>query len=79
MICFDASSTYHTLLCHSARFADLWGRFDYAAIVFQILGSFISWIYIGFYCEPHLQKIYWSMVCNALPLLLCGCLINIAD
>lgn len=62
MVCFGISSTYHTLLCHSGQFADLWGRFDYVAIVSQILGSFISGIYIGFYCEPHLQKLYWSMV-----------------
>lgn len=62
MMCFGISSTYHTLLCHSAHFADLWGRLDYVAIVLQILGSFISGIYIGFYCEPHLQKLYWSMV-----------------
>ncbi|KAJ5806781.1 hypothetical protein N7474_010373 [Penicillium riverlandense] len=62
MICFGISSTYHTLLCHSPHFAGLWARFDYVAIVFQILGSFISGIYIGFYCEPHLQKLYWLMI-----------------
>lgn len=62
VICFGISSAYHTFLCHSARYTDLWGRLDYVAIVFQILGSFISGIYIGFYCEPHLQKLYWSMV-----------------
>ncbi|KAF2179929.1 HlyIII-domain-containing protein [Zopfia rhizophila CBS 207.26] len=62
VICFGISSTYHTLLCHSAYYSDLWGRLDYVAIVFQILGSFISGIYIGFYCEPNLQKIYWSMI-----------------
>lgn len=64
VICFGISSAYHTLLCHSAHFASLWVRLDYVAIVFQILGSFISGIYIGFYCEPHLQTIYWSMVCS---------------
>ncbi|KAK4444764.1 hypothetical protein QBC34DRAFT_487663 [Podospora aff. communis PSN243] len=44
------------------RYRDLWVSFDYAAILFQILGSFVSGIYIGFYCEPHLQKLYWSMI-----------------
>ncbi|KAL2697693.1 hypothetical protein AAEP93_011597 [Penicillium crustosum] len=62
VICFGISSAYHTFLCHSTRYTDLWGRLDYVAIVFQILGSFISGIYIGFYCEPHLQKLYWSMI-----------------
>ncbi|KAK3991509.1 mPR-like GPCR protein [Cladorrhinum sp. PSN332] len=28
----------------------------------SILGSFISGIYIGFYCEPRLQVLYWSMI-----------------
>lgn len=67
VICFGISSAYHTFLCHSARYTDLWGRLDYVAIVFQILGSFISGIYIGFYCEPHLQKLYWSMVRSKFP------------
>lgn len=62
VVCFGMSSAYHTLLCHSAHVTDLWARLDYVAIVFQILGSFISGIYIGFYCEPQLQKLYWSMV-----------------
>lgn len=62
VVCFAVSSLYHTLLCHSRYCRDLWVRFDYVAIVFQILGSFIPGIYIGFYCEPHLQKLYWSMV-----------------
>ncbi|KAJ5193100.1 hypothetical protein N7449_009242 [Penicillium cf. viridicatum] len=62
VICFGTSSAYHTFLCHSAHRTDLWGRLDYGATVLQILGSFVSGIYIGFYCEPHLQKIYWSMV-----------------
>ncbi|KAL5355909.1 hemolysin-III channel protein Izh2 [Aspergillus floccosus] len=62
VMCFGVSSAYHTLLCHSALFADLWARLDYAAITVQILGSFISGIYIGFYCEPHLQRTYWSMI-----------------
>ncbi len=61
-LCFGVSSTFHTLLCHSHSYFDLWLRLDYVAIIFQILGSFISGIYIGFYCEPHLQKLYWSMV-----------------
>lgn len=62
LVCFGISSTYHTLLCHSPYYNDLWGRLDYVAIVFQILGSFVSGIYVGFYCEPLLQRIYWSMV-----------------
>ncbi|KAK4141510.1 mPR-like GPCR protein [Dichotomopilus funicola] len=61
-ICFTISALYHTLLCHSEWYHGLWVRFDYTAILFQMLGSFVSGIYIGFYCEPNLQKLYWSMI-----------------
>lgn len=61
-VCFATSATYHTLLCHSEFYFDLWVRIDYLAIIFQILGSFISGIYVSFYCEPTLQRLYWSMV-----------------
>lgn len=62
VVCFGVSSLYHTLLCHSRYYRDLWVRIDYVAIVFQILGSFVPGIYVGFYCERHLQRLYWSMV-----------------
>ena len=63
VVCFTVSSLYHTLLCHSRHYFGLWVRIDYVAILVQILGSFVSGIYLGFYCEPNLQKSYWSMVC----------------
>ncbi|KAK3903968.1 HlyIII-domain-containing protein [Staphylotrichum tortipilum] len=62
VLCFTVSSFYHTLLCHSRHYRDLWVRFDYLTIVVQILGSFVSGIYVGFYCEPRLQQLYWSMI-----------------
>jgi adiponectin receptor len=61
-ICFSISSFYHTLLCHSKHYSEIWVRLDYIAILFQILGSFVSGIYVGFYCEANLRTIYWSMV-----------------
>ncbi|CAG7962723.1 unnamed protein product [Penicillium nalgiovense] len=62
VLCFGILSAFHTFLCHSAHFADVWVRLDYVAIIFQTLGSLVSGIYIGFYCEPHLQSLYWSMI-----------------
>lgn len=62
LVCFGISSAYHTLLCHSPYYNDFWGRLDYVAIAFQILGSFVPGLYVGFYCEPLLQRIYWTMV-----------------
>lgn len=62
IICFALSSNYHILMNHSQAFSDISGRFDYAGIIFLIFGDFVSGIYVGFYCEPLLQKIYWTMV-----------------
>lgn len=67
VLCFGISSLYHILLCHSEEYAALWVRMDYTAIVFQILGSFISGIYVSFHCEPGLRILYWSMVGSLSP------------
>ncbi|OAP60569.1 hypothetical protein AYL99_05571 [Fonsecaea erecta] len=56
------SSTYHTLICHSKDVENLMLRLDYVGILTLILGSFFSGIYVGFYCEPLLRWIYWSMI-----------------
>ncbi|UKZ94930.1 uncharacterized protein TrAFT101_009783 [Trichoderma asperellum] len=53
---------YNMLLCHSETYTILWARLDYTNIVVQILASFVSGIYICFYCEPNLQKLYWTMI-----------------
>lgn len=66
VVCFGISSIYHTLLCHSEAYSDLWGRLDYACIILQTVGSFVSGIYVTFYCEPGLQKLYWTMVSSLL-------------
>lgn len=62
LLCFSASAAYPTFMCHSERGAGLWVRVDYAAILLQILGSVASGLYFSFYCEPALQRLYWSMV-----------------
>lgn len=61
-ICFGFSALYHTLMNRSARCSTLWARIDYIGIIVLILGDFVSGIYVGFYCEPILQKTYWTMV-----------------
>ena len=61
-LCFGVSAAYHTLLCHSREFADLWVRLDYVSISILILGSFVPGLYLGFYCEPVLLRSYLSMV-----------------
>lgn len=59
---FTLSSLYHTFICHSKYVSDLWLRLDFLGIVSLIFGGFVSGIYMGFYCDPDLQKVYWSMV-----------------
>lgn len=67
--CLGFSSAYHTLMCHSRQVEALWLRLDFVGIILLILGSFISGIYVGFWCEMLERKIYWSMVSstNSLP------------
>lgn len=67
---FTLSFLYHTFICHSLRFSTLWLQLDFVGIVTLTLGGFISGIYVGFYCDPALQKIYWSMVSIPAPSLL---------
>ncbi|KAI1346809.1 adiponectin receptor protein [Xylaria sp. FL0043] len=59
VLCFGISSIYHTLNCHSEAYSDLWARWDYAAIILQTIGSFVSGIYVTFYCHSGLQKLHW--------------------
>lgn len=61
-IAMSLSFLYHTLMNHSMGISYLWLRLDYVGILALILGEFISGIRVGFYCNPTLQKIYWSMV-----------------
>ncbi|CAM1506544.1 Fc.00g061850.m01.CDS01 [Cosmosporella sp. VM-42] len=61
-LCFGASATYHTLLCHSHEVADLWVRLDYVSISVLILASFVPGLYMGFYCEPGLLRGYLAMI-----------------
>lgn len=64
VICLGLSTTYHTLMNHSAEVEQLWLRFDLVGIVVLTLGDFVSGIYMVFWCEPLERKIYWSMVCQ---------------
>jgi adiponectin receptor len=56
------SSMYHTLMNHSFHVSSLWLRIDYVGILTLILGSFFSGIFVGFYREPKLRWVYWSMI-----------------
>ncbi|KAF8249207.1 hemolysin-III family protein [Wilcoxina mikolae CBS 423.85] len=61
-ICLGTSALYHTLLNHSEEVASRWLRLDFLGIIVLIEGFFVSGVYVTFYCEPGLQKIYWTMI-----------------
>jgi adiponectin receptor len=61
-LCLGMSATYHAISNHSQHVARFGNKLDYVGIVFLITGSFIPSIYYGFYCQPRLQKAYWTMV-----------------
>ncbi|KAI1773073.1 mPR-like GPCR protein [Hypoxylon cercidicola] len=60
--CLGLSSTYHTLMCHSHQVESLWLRLDFVGIILLILGSFISGIYVEFWCETFERTVYWSIL-----------------
>lgn len=62
VICLGISATYHTLSNHSPKINQWGNQIDYLGIVVLISGSFVPSVYYGFYCEPMLQRCYWSMI-----------------
>ncbi|KAI1660414.1 HlyIII-domain-containing protein [Daldinia decipiens] len=63
--CLGLSCAYHTLMCHSREVEALWLRLDFVGIILLILGSLISGVYVGFWCETLERNIYWSMASNS--------------
>lgn len=64
-LCLGMSATYHTISNHSPMVAKFGNKLDYVGIVCLITGSFIPSVFYGFYCHPHLQEFYWTMVREA--------------
>jgi adiponectin receptor len=61
-VCFGLSAAYHTLISHSQKAEAVWLRLDFVGIILLIEGSFVSGIYVGFWCEQLQKIIYWGMV-----------------
>jgi len=62
-LCLGISTAYHTLMNHSELVSNLWLRMDFLGIIILTEGCFVSGIYVTFYCQPSLQRLYWGMVC----------------
>lgn len=60
--CLSFSMMFHTVLCHSESVHKLFNKLDYAGISILTIGSFIPWIYYGFYCDFFLKVVYISSI-----------------
>ncbi|XP_001357860.3 adiponectin receptor protein isoform X2 [Drosophila pseudoobscura] len=63
IVCLGFSFTFHTLSCHSVEMGRLFSKLDYCGIALLIMGSFVPWLYYGFYCHYQPKVIYLSVVC----------------
>jgi len=63
IICLGCSFAFHTLSCHSEQIGKLFSKLDYCGIALLIMGSFVPWLYYGFYCHYQPKVIYLSVVC----------------
>ncbi|KAJ5059289.1 putative membrane protein [Bipolaris maydis] len=61
-ICFALSAIFHIFNNHSQSVHIFGNQLDYLGIVILMWGSTIPCVYYGFYCTPHLQKTYYSLV-----------------
>ncbi|KAI0078360.1 HlyIII-domain-containing protein [Panus rudis PR-1116 ss-1] len=62
VICLLFSASYHTFDAHSEEVSVKCHALDYSGIVVLTLGSFFPCIYYGFYCDPHYQLFYLSVL-----------------
>ncbi|CAI4228098.1 unnamed protein product [Auanema sp. JU1783] len=63
VLCLGLSFVFHTLSCHSVDIVKIFCKLDYMGISMLIVGSFIPWIYYGFYCRREPKITYILMVC----------------
>lgn len=63
IICLGCSFVFHTVNCHSQFVGKLFSKLDYCGIALLIMGSFVPWLYYGFYCHFKPKVIYLSVVC----------------
>ncbi|KAK6618592.1 hypothetical protein RUM43_012983 [Polyplax serrata] len=62
IVCLGFSFAYHTLYCHSECVSKLFSKLDYCGIAILIMGSFVPWLYYGFYCRLQAKLIYLTVV-----------------
>ncbi|GFR07944.1 adiponectin receptor protein [Trichonephila clavata] len=60
--CLGMSFVFHTVYCRSEKISKLFSKLDYCGIAFLIIGSFVPWLYYGFYCSFQPKLIYMVLV-----------------
>ncbi|XP_030832330.1 adiponectin receptor protein isoform X2 [Strongylocentrotus purpuratus] len=62
ILCLGFSCLFHTCYCHSSHAAKIFSKLDYSGITFLIVGSFVPWLYFGFYCDNVTRYIYLVLI-----------------
>eukprot|EP00092_Neocalanus_flemingeri_P032943 GFUD01035825.1.p1 GENE.GFUD01035825.1~~GFUD01035825.1.p1 ORF type:complete len:483 (-),score=114.21 GFUD01035825.1:40-1488(-) len=62
ILCLGLSSLFHTVCCHSEHISNLFCKLDYVGISLLTVGSFVPWIYYGFYCQFVPKVVYLSIM-----------------
>lgn len=60
--CLFCSFFFHTCSCHSVEVSNVLSKLDYSGITFLIVGSFVPWLYFGFYCELIARTVYSAFI-----------------
>ncbi|KAH3820040.1 adiponectin receptor protein-like [Dreissena polymorpha] len=58
IVCLGFSWVFHTVFNHSHRIGKLFNKLDYCGIAILTMGSFVPWLYYGFYCHLGLKVFY---------------------
>jgi len=62
VFCLGLSFSFHTVQCHSIGVGKLFSKLDYSGITLLIVGSFVPWIYYGFYCKALPMVAYLALI-----------------
>jgi len=58
IICLSCSWLFHTVSCHSPCVSFVFSKLDYCGIAILTMGSFVPWLYYGFYCQFFAKMFY---------------------
>ncbi|XP_052285698.1 adiponectin receptor protein 1-like [Dreissena polymorpha] len=58
ILCLTFSWVFHTVFCHSESVNKLFSKLDYCGIALLTVGSFVPWLYYGFYQHRTAHVVY---------------------